>query len=170
MELCSLSAVEMLEKLDTKEVSSRDLVDAHIERIEKLDFRINSIVHRFFSDARTAADESDQRRAKSKSRKKRPLEGLPFTLKESLSTPNTPVSLGVPHWRHRLPSDVAVVGSLLEGAGGVCIGKTNVSQMLLFHESDNPVFGRCNNPFSLDRVPGGSSGGEAADIGANASR
>ena len=47
MELCSLSAVEMLEKLDTKEVSSRDLVDAHIERIEKLDFRINSIVHRF---------------------------------------------------------------------------------------------------------------------------
>ena len=80
MELCSLSAVEMLEKLDTKEVSSRDLVDAHIERIEKLDFRINSIVHRFFSDARTAADESDQRRAKSKSRKKRPLEGLPFTL------------------------------------------------------------------------------------------
>ena len=169
MELCSLSAVEMLEKLDSKEISSRELVDAHIERIEKLDFRINSIVHRFFADARQAADESDAHRAKAKSRKKRPLEGLPFTLKESLSTPNTPVSLGVPNWRHRLPSDVAVVGSLLGDAGGVCIGKTNVSQMLLFHESDNPVFGRCNNPFSLDRVPGGSSGGEAAAIAAGLS-
>jgi fatty acid amide hydrolase len=51
----------------------------------------------------------------------------------------------------------------------VCIGKTNVSQMLIFHESDNPVFGRCNNPFSLDRVPGGSSGGEAAAIAAGLS-
>ena len=169
MDVCSLSAVEMLEKLDTKEVSSRELVDAHIERIEKLDFRINSIVHRFFSAARQAADESDARRAKGKSRKKRPLDGLPFTLKESLSTPNTPVSLGVPNWRHRLPNDEAVVGTLLEEAGGVCIGKTNVSQMLLFHESDNPVFGRCNNPFALDRVPGGSSGGEAAAIAAGLS-
>ena len=94
----------MLEKLDTKEVSSRDL-STRISSASKAIFRINSIVHRF-CDARTAADESDQRRAKSKSRKKRPLEGLPFTLKNR-SHAHTPVSPGT-HWRHRR-CDVAVV-------------------------------------------------------------
>ncbi|MBI2376108.1 MAG: amidase [Deltaproteobacteria bacterium] len=167
MKLWALTASEMLEGLERREFSARELVDAHLARIDELNGTVNAFVHRFDSKARAAADASDQRR---RDGSPRPLEGLPISVKESVSTAGTTVTLGVVNKQSGPPAEAdAVVVGILERAGAIVLGKTNVSQLLLFHESENPLFGVTKNPWRLDRVPGGSSGGEAAAIAAGMS-
>lgn len=169
-DICALSASDMLRHLNATELSSLEIIDAHISRIETWDPQVNAIVHRFFEQARTQAKEADTLRATTKKKKSLPpLLGMPMTIKESLSTPGTPVSLGLEAWRNRIPKEQSVAATLLREQGAIMIAKTNVSQMLLFHESDNPVWGATSNPWAADRVPGGSSGGEAAAIAAGMS-
>jgi len=167
-DICALSASDMLRHLNAGELSSLQIVDAHIARIETWDHQVNSIVHRFFDQARSQAKDADALRAKKKN-KVPLLLGMPMTIKESLATPGTPVSLGLEAWRNRIPKEQSVAARLLMEQGAIMVAKTNISQMLLFHESDNPIWGRTNNPWSSDRVPGGSSGGEAAAIAAGMS-
>src|SRR6185369_15083434 len=81
----------------------------------------------------------------------------------------TPTTMGLTHLTgHRAAAD-AVVVERLRNAGAILLGKTNASQLLMFNETDNPVYGRTNNPWNLNRAPGGSSGGEAAILAANGS-
>ena len=89
-----------------------------------------------------------------------------MTIKESIATAGQDVTLGVAARRGRPARDDAVVVELLRAAGGIVIGKTNVPQLLLYHESSNALWGATTNPWNRDRVPGGSSGGEAAAIAA----
>ncbi len=162
-----LTATEMLEALRRKELSAVELVDSHLRRIDATNPRINAIVHRFDAHARAAAVESDVRWREGRAR---PLEGLPITVKESIATAGVPVTLGVVNKKSHPPQDSdAVVVRLAKEAGAIVLGKTNVSQLLLFHESANPLFGVTNNPWDLARVPGGSSGGESAAIAAGMS-
>src|SRR5690606_35577328 len=98
-----------------------------------------------------------------------PLHGLPITIKESLDMAGHASTLGVAARRRLRARTDAVIVEAVRRAGGVPVGRTNVPQLLLAHETANEPFGRTSNPFSLAHGPGGSSGGEAAAIAAGAS-
>lgn len=162
--LYGASALELRALLDAGDVSSVELTQALLDRRDAVDGRLNAMIHRFDEAALQAAREADARRARGEARG--PLDGLPVTLKESIATPGTPVTLGVPHKLGDPARDEAVIARLVREAGMVVLGKTNVSELLLFNEADNEIWGRTLNPWAQDRTPGGSSGGEAAALAA----
>ena len=99
----------------------------------------------------------------------RSLHGVPVTVKECFDVTGTPSTVGLStRSGHRAASDAPVVARLRQ-AGAIILGKTNVSQLLMFVEADNPVYGRTNNPWNADRSAGGSSGGEGAIVAARGS-
>lgn len=166
MELCTLGLEEMAGRLARGELSSAELVEAHLQRIAARDPALKAFAHHFTDRARAEAAAADRARAQGD---RRPLLGLPLSVKESLETAGLASTLGVSARRSVIAERDAVVVQVAREQGAVFIGKTNVSQLLLFHESDNPLFGRTLNPWDPARVPGGSSGGESAAIAAGLS-
>lgn len=164
MDPTGLTAVELLRMQKANEISSEEIVRAHLDRIEATNPKINALVHVFADKAIAASRIADDMRAKDKWLG--PLHGLPITIKESIATRGTDVTLGVKSQRGAPAEDDAVVVKLLARAGAIVLGKGNVSQLLLFQEADNPIWGRTNNPWNEERVPGGSSGGDAAAVAA----
>jgi fatty acid amide hydrolase len=167
MKIVDFDATELCARLASGEVSSVEAVRALLDRADAVDGRVRALVHRFDERALAEAKQADEARQRGELRG--PLHGLPITIKESIATDGLAVTLGVKARRGRPASGDAVVVRLLREAGAIVVGKTNVSQLLLFHESDNPLWGRTANPWDLGRVPGGSSGGEAAAIAAGLS-
>jgi fatty acid amide hydrolase len=166
-ELTTLSAAEMAALVSAGQVSSRELVDAHISRIEQVNPALNAMILPLFGQARAEAAASDEQRARGE--RLGPLHGVPITVKECFHVAGTASTEGIGRFAHELIGRDGVLVARLRRAGAVILGKTNVPQLMLMHETDNPVFGRTNNPWDLDRSPGGSSGGEAALIAAGAS-
>ena len=96
-------------------------------------------------------------------------QALPFTLKDAHATAGMRTTTGSPSLAHTIPSVDSPVTARLKAAGGILLGKTNVPAMLADFQTNNPVFGRTNNPWNVERTPGGSSGGQAAIIAAGGS-
>lgn len=94
------------------------------------------------------------------------LHGVPFTLKDAHATAGMRTTTGFPPLAGHVPQEDGTVAARLKAAGGILIGKTNVPVMLAGYQTDNPIFGRTNNPWNIERVPGGSSGGAAAALAA----
>jgi amidase len=154
-------AAELARRLRDRTVSSAELVDAFIARIERLDGRVNAVIIRDFERARADARAADARLAKGDTSA---LLGVPLTVKESFDIEGHPTTWGIPDLKaHRAREDAAIV-QRLRAAGAVILGKTNVATVLADWQSDNPVYGRTGNPYDLDRSAGGSSGGSAAAI------
>jgi fatty acid amide hydrolase len=148
-------------------VSAREVVDAHIERIEAVDTQLNAVVTRRFTEARAEADAVDAARARGE--ELGPLAGVPITAKEQFDVEGLATTFGLPSRRDRVAErDGPLVGRLRQ-AGAIILGKTNVAELLFYQEGDNPLFGRTNNPWDLDRTSGGGSGGEGAIIAAGGS-
>ncbi len=164
MELHALSAVELSTRLAAGEISSVEVVRALIDRAREVDPKVRAFVHRFDAEALRQAEEADLARKRGDALG--PLHGLPMSVKESIATAGLPVTLGVKRRQGTAQERDAVIVRALKEAGAIVLGKTNVPQFLLFHEADNPIWGRTANPFDLGRVPGGSSGGEAAALAA----
>lgn len=167
MELISRGAAELARMIAKGEVSALEVVDAHIKRIEAVNARLNAVVIKLYGEARGAARAVDAARARGESLP--PLAGVPITIKESTDLAGTPSTAGIPSRAKQIVSSDAPIVATLRRAGAIPLGKTNVSQCLLYQESDNPLYGRTNNPWNLERAPGGSSGGEAAIIAAGGS-
>ncbi|WP_437612849.1 amidase family protein [Sorangium sp. So ce834] len=162
-----LSATALSSLLAAREVSSEEVTRAHLARIEALDPRLRAFTQVLHDEALAAARGLDDERRRGEIRG--PLHGLPITVKESLDMAGMASTLGVASRRgHRAAGDAGVT-VLLRQAGAVILGRTNVSQLLLYNETRNPLFGQTANPWSLDHSPGGSSGGEAAAIAAGMS-
>ena len=161
-ELWKMSACELRAGLAEQAFSSVDVVRAHQQRIDRVNGTLNALVHRFDEEALRQAEASDLRRSQGQTLG--PLDGIPMTIKESMATAGTPVTLGIENRRNEPTPRDSVVVELLKHQGAVLLGKTNVPQLLLCHETDNKIWGPTPNPFDLTRVPGGSSGGEAAAI------
>ena len=157
------TAVDLLRALREKQVSSVELLDLYISRIERYDPAINAVVERDFDRARDAAREADAARARGEDGA---LLGLPMTLKESVNVAGLRTTAGNEEWRDARVDFDAPVTRVVKAAGGVIFGKTNVPPMLADWQSDNPNYGRTNNPWDLRRSPGGSSGGSAAALAA----
>jgi fatty acid amide hydrolase len=160
--ITEMSATALTEHIASGDITAREVVEAHIERIEEVNPRLNAVVVKRYDAARAEAAEADRQR-----RAGRPvglLHGLPVTVKECLDLEGTASTFGIPSRAgHRAESDELHV-SRLRQAGAIVLGKTNVAQLLFYYESDNPLYGRSLNPWNVARTPGGSSGGEAAII------
>ena len=154
---------EQVTDLANGRVSAVELLDQAIARIDRLDTQINAVVVRDFDRARSAAIAADQALARGE---RRPLLGLPMTVKESYNVVGLPTTWGFPAYRDFRPAEDAVVVERLKAAGAVIIGKTNVPVALADWQSTNPIYGTTNNPYAIDRTPGGSSGGSAAALAA----
>jgi len=157
------SAGELLAALRAGHVTSAELTELHIRRIERHDRALNAVVVRDFERARHQARAADQAAARGELA---PLLGLPITLKESINVSGLRTTCGVPEWKDAVAKWDAPATERLRAAGAVLLGKTNVPPMLADWQSANPVYGRTNNPWDTGRTPGGSSGGGAAALAA----
>ena len=157
------TATELVAALADKKFSSRELVDAAIARIEALDPKINAVVVRDFDRARATAKAADEALAKGE---KKPLLGLPMTVKEQFYIIGLPTTWGDPKSKDNRAAVDALVVQRLKAAGAVILGKTNLPIHARDWQSYNEVYGTTNNPWDLNRTPGGSSGGSAASLAA----
>lgn len=167
LELFRIDATEMARLLRAREVSSEELVRAHLARIETMDPAINAFTEVLSAEALASAKRTDEERRRGEDRG--PLFGVPVSVKENLDMVGHAPTLGIQARKGRVVNDDATVVAELRRAGAVIVGRTNVPALLLSHECENPLFGRTSNPWSLAHAPGGSSGGEAAAIAAGMS-
>jgi fatty acid amide hydrolase 2 len=171
--LTERSAIALGDAIRRREVTASDVMEAHLAVLERAGAQLNAVVADRFEEARAEAQAIDQRIASSAMRGQTvelpPLLGVPFTVKESIALEGMPNSAGVLARRDlRAPQSAAVVKRLLD-AGAIPIGVTNTSELTLWIESDNPLYGRTNNPYDFTRTAGGSSGGEGAAVGSGGS-
>jgi amidase len=160
------NATELLGALRAGRVTATELADVYIRRIERHDGRLNAVVVRDFERARLQARAADEAIARGE---RNALLGLPMTIKESFNVVGLPTTCGVPEWRDFVSKHDAPAVARIRAAGAVLLGKTNVPPMLADWQSANPIHGRTNNPWDLERTPGGSSGGSAAAVAAGLS-
>ena len=162
-DLLDQPATALVEALAARRVSAAELTDQAIARIEARDGPINAVVVRDFERARDQARAADEALARGE---RRALLGLPMTVKESHNVGGLPTTWGFEHARGFVAPQDSVGVERLKAAGAVILGKTNVPVALADWQSVNPIYGRTSNPYSLDRSPGGSSGGAAAALAA----
>jgi len=153
-----------MEMLRTHRVSSTELTRAAYARIQKINPGLNAIVTLCEERALDEAAASDKRLAAGN--QIRPLEGLPVTIKDCISTEGIRSTDGMKILEHNVPDRDAPTVARYRQAGAVIIGKTNIPEMAMDYDCENPVFGATNNPWHKGRVPGGSSGGEATALAA----
>lgn len=167
--LIGLSASELARRIATGDLSSQEVVDAHIRRIQAINPQLNAVVVPLFEHARAEARHAD--RLREQGTLLGPLHGVPITLKETFMVSGAPATVGLMSHRTQLMEQEGPLVKRLRQAGAIILGKTNLSQLLLSLAGtcENPVYGRTSNPWNLARTPGGSSGGEAAIIAASGS-
>jgi amidase len=162
-ELLDSTAGEIVAALAARQVSALELTDAAIGRIEARDGAINAVVVRDFDRAREQAKAADQALGRGE---RRPLLGLPMTVKESHDIAGLPSTWGFEAFKAYVAQRDSTGVARLKAAGAVILGKTNVPPMLSDWQSANPIYGRTVNPWDPTRSPGGSSGGSAAALAA----
>lgn len=163
MDLIFSSTTGLAAAIREGQVSAVEVLEAHLAQIERHDPALNAVVTLDAEGALQRAQEADAARARGEFWG--PLHGVPFTLKDAHATAGIRTTTGSPELDH-VPSEDSPVAARLKAAGGVLMGKTNVALMLADYQTDNPIFGRTNNPWNLERTPGGSSGGAAAAVAA----
>jgi amidase len=157
------TATELSAALTARKVSAVELAQDAIGRIERHDTKINAVCVRDFGRALEAARAADAALARGE---RRPLLGIPLTVKESYNVAGLPTTWGIPAQKDFRPSEDALAISRVKDAGGVILGKTNVPLGLGDWQSYNDIYGTTNNPYDLGRTPGGSSGGSSAAVAA----
>jgi amidase len=157
------SAKDLVALLAARKVSAVELLEDAIARIEAKDRQINAVVVRDFERARRAARTADAALDKGE---RRPLLGLPMTVKESYNIAGLPTTWGLSTGKDFRPEADALAVERLKAAGAVILGKTNVPVFLSDWQSYNDIYGTTNNPWDATRTPGGSSGGAAAALAA----
>ncbi len=164
------SALSLAAAIRAGEVSSRDVVEAHIARLEAVQPRINALAADRFAAAREEADAADRRVAEADGDERLPpLLGVPCTVKESIALAGMPNCAGLLARRDHRAVESAPVAARLVGAGAIPLGVTNTSEMTMWIESQNFVYGRTSNAYDPSRAAGGSSGGEGAAVGSGGS-
>jgi fatty acid amide hydrolase 2 len=166
-ELLLISAQEIARRIRAGEVSPTQAVQAHIDRIERVNPVLNAVVAQRFDRALAEARESEQ--ALVGKQELPPLHGVPFTVKEPIALAGSPWTSGSIHRRGTLADEDATAVARIRKAGAIPLGVTNTSEMAMWFESYNVLYGRTSNPYDPTRIPGGSSGGEGAVIGAGGS-
>lgn len=154
------SAQELAAAIRTRQLSAVEVLEAHLAQIDKHNPQLNVIVTRDDERARTRAQEADT--ALARGQVWGPLHGVPITVKDAFATAGMRTTSGNPSWADFVPQTDAPVVARLRAAGAVLLGKTNLPTLSVGGQTNNPLFGRTNNPWDLSRTCGGSTGGAAA--------
>ena len=157
-ELWRKCAHELAELIRSKQVSSREVIQSHLDRIAAVNDKVNAITVTLAESALLAADRADA------SRPTGPFHGVPFTIKENIDCTGSATTQGLPAFAAAMPAADAPVVARMKAAGAIPLGRTNLPEMGLRIATDNPLRGRTNNPWDLTRTTGGSSGGEGAAL------
>jgi amidase len=157
--LTDKSATELAALIKAREVSSREVIEAHLARIEEVNGYVNAITLVLADSARSAADAAD-----AASEPQGPLHGVPFTIKENIDSVGSATTQGVPMLAEALPGEDAPVVARMKAAGAIPIGRTNMPEMGLRLSTDNPLRGRTLNPWNSELTAGGSSGGDGVAL------
>ncbi len=166
-ELIYASAASLAHAIRDKQVSSQEVVEAYIHRIESVNPQLNAVVQLTAEPALTQAKKADLALARGEI--KGPLHGVPITIKDSFDTEGIISTAGTKGRASYIPQQDATAVARMRAAGAILLGKTNLPELSLAYESNNLIYGRTNNPYDLSRTPGGSSGGESAIIAAGGS-
>jgi Asp-tRNA(Asn)/Glu-tRNA(Gln) amidotransferase A subunit family amidase len=166
-DLVFLSAVLMAERIRKKRLSPVEIVDAHLGQIERLNPTLNAFVQVDAEGARQAAQDAEI--AVMHGKTLGPLHGIPISIKSSMAVAGMLCESGTRLRAGFVPVLDAPLVARLRAAGAIVMGVTNTPEFLMAWETDNLLYGRTNNPWDLQRTPGGSSGGEAAAIAAGMS-
>lgn len=158
-ELCDRSAIDLAAMIAKREVSSREVVEAHLARIEAVNPTINAITVVLAEQALAAADAADA------SEPSGPLHGVPITVKENIDLLGTPTTSGLAVAAEAYPTANAPVVERMLAAGAIPIGRTNLPELGLRIDTSNSLRGRTGNAWDPALTPGGSSGGEGAALG-----
>lgn len=159
-----MDATQLAEALRNRETSAIEVVEAHLARITEHNPALNAVVTLDAEGAIAQARACDQ--AMATGEYIGPLAGVPVLLKDCHETAGMRTTAGSPLLRDYIPEHDGTVARRLRRAGAIILGKTNVSELLSDLQTNNPIFGRSNNPWDLNRTPGGSSGGAAAAVAA----
>jgi fatty acid amide hydrolase 2 len=163
-EMLRASATRLAKAIRDGETTSIEVVRAHATHIERHDPFLNAIVESRLTAALREAEEADAKQKRGEALG--PLHGVPCTIKESFAVEGMPLTAGLVSRIGTRSDHDAVAVQRLRAAGAIVMGVTNISELLMWMESDNRVYGRCNNPYDVGRTVGGSSGGEGAAVGA----
>lgn len=163
-DLVRLSAVEMARLVRDKQISPRELVDAHLAQAERLQPHLNAFATLDTDGARRQAQASEQ--ALIRGDKLGPLHGVPLTIKNCIDVAGFGADTGSRLRREYIAAADAPLVARLRAAGAIILGTTNTPEFLMAYETDNLLRGRTSNPWDLARTAGGSSGGESAAIAA----
>lgn len=153
-----LSATELAALIASGDVSSREVVEAHLVRIDEVN-GFNAVTVVLSESALEAADAADS------GARKGPFHGVPFTVKENIDCVGSATTHGVPALKSSLPWRDAPVVSRMKAAGAIVLGRTNLPEFALRLCTDNPLHGPTLNPWNPHLTPGGSSGGDADGTG-----
>ncbi|MEZ4522117.1 MAG: amidase family protein [Thermomicrobiales bacterium] len=166
-DLTFASATEQADAIRDRQVSAVELLDAHLARIEQHNPTLNAIVTLDMDRARKRAKEADEAQAQGEFWGL--LHGVPVTIKDAIATEGIRTTGGFEPLAEYVPAEDAPVVARLKAAGAIVVGKTNLPVLSRDFQCENPIFGRSNNPWDLERTPGGSTGGGAAAIAAGLS-
>ena len=164
MDVLYRSAFQLAAEIKAQTIKSRDLLEFYLDRVEKYNPALNSVVQLDLNRARKRADEADI--AANKGEDWGPLHGLPLTIKDAYATEGIVSTNGIPDYKDFVPDFNADGVKRYVNAGAIVFGKTNVPYMSSDLQSYNDIYGTTNNPWDLSRTCGGSSGGAAASLAA----
>ena len=164
-ELCDLSAVELRRLIGARQVSPAEVLSSCIERIARVNPRLNAVTATCYERAREEARESEARIRRGE--QLRVLEGLPLGVKDLNETEGLRTTWGSPIWKDHVPARDERMVAACRAAGAIVVGKTNVPEFGAGANTNNPVYGPTRNPFDLARICGGSSGGSAVALAAS---
>jgi amidase len=164
-DITSLSAVEMAAHIRRKDLSAREVLEAHLARIERINPGVNAIVTLVPERARAWAKEADEKQASGAALG--PLHGLPVAHKDLVETAGIRTTRGSLFYKDYVPTADALIVKRIRAAGAITIGKTNTPEFGAGSNTFNPIFGATHNPYDLSRTVGGSSGGAACALTCN---
>jgi aspartyl-tRNA(Asn)/glutamyl-tRNA(Gln) amidotransferase subunit A len=165
-ELTSLSLMEAAHLVTNRQVSPVELTKAYLERIERLDATLKSFITVTAEKALQEARQAEKELARRDRPGRGALLGIPIALKDLFFTRGIRTTAGSTFFADFIPDQDALVVEKLNQAGAVLLGKTNMHEIALGLTNINPHFGTCRNPWALERVSGGSSGGSAVALAA----
>eukprot|EP00009_Paramoeba_aestuarina_P010653 CAMPEP_0201540336 /NCGR_PEP_ID=MMETSP0161_2-20130828/70887_1 /ASSEMBLY_ACC=CAM_ASM_000251 /TAXON_ID=180227 /ORGANISM="Neoparamoeba aestuarina, Strain SoJaBio B1-5/56/2" /LENGTH=231 /DNA_ID=CAMNT_0047947797 /DNA_START=225 /DNA_END=917 /DNA_ORIENTATION=- len=170
MTVLNLPAFELAKKIRQKTYTSQQVVDIFISEIVEVNGIINAVVVPQFEVAREEAKHADKIIEEAQHLDTLPpLLGVPISVKESFSVKGLPFTSGLIKRKNVVAADDADVIKNLRKSGAIVIGLTNMSELCMWYESSNPIYGRTKNPYNPMRIAGGSSGGEGSILGSGAS-
>ena len=162
-DVCFMNAVDMAVLLRSKKISAREVMQAHLRQIERVNSKVNAIITHVpegqLMELALAADES-----LAKGKLTGPLHGLPIAVKDLTETKGIRTTYGSPMWKDNIPSQDALVVQRQKKAGAIIIGKTNVPELGMGSQTFNPLFGPTFNPYDVSKTCGGSTGGGAVAL------